>query len=220
MCLTEVQNRMRQACRDAGRKPSEVDLIAVCKTQPPEKILPLLAAGQRMFAENRVQEAAEKWPALREAYPDIELHLIGQLQTNKAKDAVRLFDVIESVDREAIADALAKEMQKQNRPLPCYIQVNTGEEPQKGGISPKDLPAFFGYCTQRAGLDIAGLMCIPPAGDVPALHFALLHKLAREISPDRPLRLSMGMSADFETAIRCGAAQVRVGSALFEIMKN
>lgn len=218
MCLTDIQNRMRIASLEAGRKPADTVLVAVCKTQPPEKILPLIAAGQRAFAENRVQEAAEKWPALRAVHGDIELHMIGQLQTNKAKDAVRLFDVIESLDRESLADALSKEMQKQNRPLPCYIQVNTGAEPQKGGVTPQALPALFAYCRDVAKINIAGLMCIPPEEDVPALHFALLHKLAREISPDHPLKLSMGMSADFETAIRCGAAQVRVGSALFKVM--
>ena len=218
MCLTDIQNRMRVASLEADRKPADTVLVAVCKMQPPEKILPLITAGQRVFAENRVQEAADKWPDLRAAHSDIELHLIGQLQTNKAKDAVRLFDVIESVDREALADALSKEMQKQNRALPCFIQVNTGEEPQKGGVTPADLPALYAYCRDVAQIDITGLMCIPPEDDVPALHFALLHKLAHEISPDRPLKLSMGMSADFETAIRCGATQVRVGTALFEVM--
>lgn len=211
---------MRRACLDAKRPADSAALVAVCKNQSSEKILPLLTAGQRLFAENRVQEAAEKWPALRAAYPDITLHLIGQLQTNKAKDAVRLFDAIESLDRPALADALAKEMQKQNRPLPCYIQVNTGEEPQKGGVLPKDLPALYAHCRDVAKIPVAGLMCIPPAEDVAALHFALLAKLARHISPENPLRLSMGMSADFETAIRCGADQVRIGTALFELMQN
>ncbi|MFN7114479.1 MAG: YggS family pyridoxal phosphate-dependent enzyme [Alphaproteobacteria bacterium] len=220
MCLTEIQARMRRACLDAKRPADSAALVAVCKNQSSEKILPLLTAGQRLFAENRVQEAAEKWPALRAAYPDITLHLIGQLQTNKAKDAVRLFDAIESLDRPALADALAKEMQKQNRPLPCYIQVNTGEEPQKGGVLPKDLPALYAHCRDVAKIPVAGLMCIPPAEDVAALHFALLAKLARHISPENPLRLSMGMSADFETAIRCGADQVRIGTALFELMQN
>lgn len=211
---------MRRACRAAGRAENSAALVAVTKNQPSEKIMPLIAAGQRVFAENRVQEAAEKWPEIRAAHPDVTLHLIGQLQTNKTKDAVRLFDVIESVDRAALADALAKEMQKQNRRLPCYIQVNTGEEPQKGGVLPKDLPALYAYCRDVAQINIAGLMCIPPADDVAALHFALLAKCARALSPDRPLRLSMGMSADFETAIRCGADQVRIGSALFSVMQN
>jgi len=220
MCLTEIQARMRRACLEANRPADAAALVAVCKNQPPEKILPLIKAGQRAFAENRVQEAAEKWPMLRESCPDITLHLIGQLQTNKAKDAVRLFDVIESLDRSALADALAKEMQKQNRHLPCYIQVNTGEEAQKGGVSPQDLPALYAYCRDVAKIDVTGLMCIPPAEDIPALHFALLAKLAREISPAKPLHLSMGMSADFEIAIRCGASAVRIGSALFEIMQK
>lgn len=211
---------MRRACLEAQRPAGSAALVAVCKNQPAERILPLLAAGHRIFAENRVQEAAEKWPALREAYPDITLHLIGQLQTNKAKDAVRLFDVIESLDRPALADALAKEMQKQNRHLPCYIQVNTGEEPQKGGVLPKDLPALYAHCRDVAKITVAGLMCIPPAEDVAALHFALLAKLAQALSPESPLRLSMGMSADFEIAIRCGAHQVRIGTALFKIMQN
>jgi pyridoxal phosphate enzyme (YggS family) len=206
---------MRRASHEAGRAPQDTTLVAVSKTQGADKILPLIAAGQRHFAENRVQEAAEKWPDLRAAHSDIILHMIGQLQSNKAKDAVRLFDVIESLDRPSLADALAQEMQKQNRHLPCYIQVNTGEEPQKGGIAPRDLKDFYQYCTQDLKIDVAGLMCIPPEEDVPALHFALLHKLAREISPEKPLALSMGMSADFETAIRCGATQIRVGSALF-----
>ena len=218
MCLTEIRARMRSACKDAGRAENAATLTAVCKYQPVEKILPLIAAGQRAFAENRVQEAEGKWPALRSAYPDISLHLIGHLQTNKAKDAVRLFDVIESLDRPALADALAKEMEKQNRRLPCFIQVNTGEEPQKGGIAPQDLPAFFDYCRAQ-NIEIAGLMCIPPAEDIPALHFALLAKLARGLPAEKPLRLSMGMSGDFEIAIRCGADQVRIGSALFEIIK-
>lgn len=218
MCLTEINARMRRACKEAGRAENAAALTAVCKNQPVEKILPLIKAGQRAFAENRVQEAESKWPALRSAYPDISLHLIGHLQTNKAKDAVRLFNVIESLDRPALADALVKEMEKQNRRLTCFIQVNTGEEPQKGGIAPQDLPAFFDYCLAQ-NIEIAGLMCIPPAEDIPALHFALLAKLARALPAEKPLRLSMGMSADFDIAIRCGADQVRIGSALFEINK-
>lgn len=219
MCLTEIRTRITRACKDAQRDAHSVTLVAVCKNQTADKIIPLLQAGQRVFGENRVQEAAEKWPALRAAYPDSELHLIGQLQTNKAKEAVKLFDVIESLDRPALAEALAKEMQKQNKFPPCFIQVNTGEEPQKGGIAPRDVAAFYDGC-RKLGLRIAGLMCIPPAEDVAALHFALLQKLAREISPQNPLMLSMGMSADFESAIRCGASHVRIGTALFEIMKK
>lgn len=219
MCLTDIRARMQRACKEAGRDAKSVTLVAVCKNQGADKILPLLQAGQRVFGENRVQEAAEKWPALRAAYPDIELHLIGQLQTNKAKEAVKLFDVIESLDRPALADALAKEMKKQNRFLPCFIQVNTGEEPQKGGIAPRDVADFYGYCLDL-GIPVAGLMCIPPAEDVAALHFALLHKLGGALGSAKPLMLSMGMSADFESAIRCGATHIRVGSALFEIMKK
>lgn len=219
MCLTEIRARITRACKDAQREAQDVTLVAVCKNQTADKIIPLLQAGQRVFGENRVQEAAEKWPELRAAYPNVELHLIGQLQTNKAKEAVKLFDVIESLDRPALAEALAKEMKKQNRDLPCFIQVNTGEEPQKGGIAPRDVAGFYDDC-HKLGLRIAGLMCIPPAEDVAALHFALLQKLAREISPQNPLMLSMGMSADFESAIRCGASHVRIGTALFEIMKK
>ncbi|HRI76231.1 MAG TPA: YggS family pyridoxal phosphate-dependent enzyme [Alphaproteobacteria bacterium] len=219
MCLTEIRARITRACKDAQRDAQDVTLVAVCKNQTADKIIPLLQAGQRVFGENRVQEAAEKWPELRAAYPNVELHLIGQLQTNKAKEAVKLFDVVESLDRPALAEALAKEMKKQNRDLPCFIQVNTGEEPQKGGIAPRDVAKFYDDC-RKLGLRIAGLMCIPPAEDVAALHFALLQKLAREISPQNPLMLSMGMSADFESAIRCGASHVRIGTALFEIMKK
>lgn len=219
MCLTEIRARITRACKDAQRDAQDVTLVAVCKNQTADKVIPLLQAGQRVFGENRVQEAAEKWPELRAAYPNVELHLIGQLQTNKAKEAVKLFDVIESLDRPALAEALAKEMKKQNRDLPCFIQVNTGEEPQKGGIAPRDVAKFYDDC-RKLGLRIAGLMCIPPAEDVAALHFALLQKLAREISPQNPLMLSMGMSADFESAIRCGASHVRIGTVLFEIMKK
>lgn len=219
MCLTDIRARMHRACDEAARARDSVTLVAVCKNRTAEEIAPLLAAGQRVFGENRVQEAAAKWPALRAAHGDIELHLIGQLQTNKAKEAVALFDVIESLDRENLADALVAEMKKQNRILPCFIQVNTGEEPQKGGAAPKDLPDFYAYC-RNAGIDVAGLMCIPPAQDVAALHFALLRKLAGELPAPKPLQLSMGMSGDFETAIRCGASHVRIGTALFEVMGN
>lgn len=187
-------------------------LVAVSKMQPVEKIEAALIEGQRVFGENRVQDAAEVWPALRKKYPDIELHLIGHLQTNKAKLAVQTFDVIESLDSERLALALAEEMDAQGRRLPCLIQVNTGEEPQKGGINPADVEKFHAFCTSEAKLDIKGLMCIPPEGDIPELHFALLRKLRDELH--LPL-LSMGMSADYETAIRWGATHVRVGSAVF-----
>jgi hypothetical protein len=197
--------------------PPAVTLIAVSKAQPLAKIEAALAEGQRVFGENKIQEAAEKWPAWRARYPDIELHLIGHLQSNKAREAVQLFDVIETVDSEKLATALKGEMDKQKRPLPCFIQVNTGEEAQKGGIAPRDLDKFYRFCTEEVKLNIVGLMCIPPVGDIPDFHFALLDKLAAALHlPQR----SMGMSADFETAIRYGATHVRLGSALFDIREN
>lgn len=191
--------------------PANVTLVAVSKFQPPEKIEALLKKGQRVFGENRVQEAAEKFPALREKYPDIELHFIGHLQTNKAKDAVKLFDVIESVDSLRLAEELKKEMEKQGRNLPCFIQVNTGDETQKGGVHPHELEKLYKDCV-ALGLNIKGLMCIPPSADIPDLHFALLRKLARELNLKH---LSMGMSADYETAIHYGATHVRLGTLLF-----
>lgn len=212
MGLTDIRQDITAACKAAGRAVSEVTLIAVSKLQPVEKIIPLLEDGQRVFGENRVQEALEKWPALRARFPDTELHFIGHLQSNKAKDAVKLFDVIETVDRESLAKALGAEMRLQNRSLPCFIQVNTGEEPQKGGIAPRDLEKLFTFCKQEAGLNIQGLMCLPPADDIPDLHFALLHKLATGLGL---AQLSMGMSADFPRAIRFGATHIRIGSALF-----
>jgi pyridoxal phosphate enzyme (YggS family) len=188
-------------------------IVAVSKFQPPEKIEALLRQGHRVFGESRVQEAAEKFPSLREKYPDLQLHFIGHLETNKAKDAVKLFDAIETVDRPELAEALRQEMDKQGRDLPCFIQVNTGEEPQKGGVAPKDLPALLDVC-RGLKLNVTGLMCIPPAEDVPDLHFALLHKLA---SAHGLKHLSMGMSADYETALKYGATHVRIGSALFGV---
>ncbi len=212
MGLTDIRQDIAAACKDAGRAVSEITLVAVSKLQPVEKITPLLEDGHRVFGENRVQEALEKWPALRARFPDTELHFIGHLQSNKAKDAVKLFDVIETVDRESLAKALGAEMHLQNRSLPCFIQVNTGEEPQKGGIAPRDLEKLFTFCKEEAGLNIQGLMCIPPADDIPDLHFALLHKLATGLGL---AKLSMGMSADFPRAIRFGATHIRIGSALF-----
>jgi len=191
--------------------PAHVTLVAVSKFQPVEKIEALLKKGQRVFGENRVQEAAEKFPALKEKYPDIELHLIGHLQTNKAKEAVALFDVIESVDSLRVAEALKKEMEKQSKNLPCFIQVNTGEEAQKDGVAPRDLEKLYKDCV-ALGLKIEGLMCIPPAEDIPDLHFALLAKLARKLNLKK---LSMGMSADYEAAIKYGATHIRLGTALF-----
>jgi pyridoxal phosphate enzyme (YggS family) len=194
----------------AGAGP-EVNLVAVSKLQPEDRVRAALESGHRLFGENRVQEAEERWTALKKEYPDIRLHLIGHLQTNKAKDAVALFDCIETVDSGKLAAALAAEMKKQNRSLPCFIQVNTGEEPQKGGVIPSGLPALLDEC-KKLNLEITGLMCIPPENEPPALHFALLKKLAaRHALKD----LSLGMSADFEKAIPLGATYVRVGTALF-----
>ena len=214
--LAEIKSRVTAACKKAGRNASAVTLVAVSKFQPLEKIEQLLVHGQRVFGENRVQEAEEKFPALRAKYPDLELHFIGHLQTNKAKDAVRLFDVIETVDRPELAEALKHEMDKQKRDLPCFIQVNTGNEEQKGGVAPKNLPALYTLC-KGLKLNITGLMCIPPVTDIPDLHFALLHKLAGELGLKH---LSMGMSADFDVAIRYGATHVRIGSALFGDRKH
>lgn len=202
------------ASQKAGRDPSAVNLVAVSKKQPFERIEQALANGHRLFGENRVQEAHERWakPGLRENYSDLMLHLIGPLQTNKAKEAVALFDVIETLDREKLARALSKEMAKQDRPLPCFIQVNTGEEAQKAGISPQGLPKFYDFCVKECGLDVRGLMCIPPHAEPCALHFALLSKLATQLGLSE---LSMGMSADFEKAIELGSTYVRVGTGIF-----
>lgn len=210
--LNEVQQKIAAAARESGRAPEDVRLVAVSKTFDAEAIRPVLEAGQRIFGENRVQEAQSKWPDLVAEYRDVELHLIGPLQSNKATDAVALFDVIESVDREKIARALAKEMQKQGRTPRLYVQVNTGLEPQKAGIAPDDCPAFLAMCRSELGLAIEGLMCIPPVDENPGPHFALLRKLAGENGIGK---LSMGMSADFETAVQFGATSVRVGSAIF-----
>jgi pyridoxal phosphate enzyme (YggS family) len=200
------------AARKAAVKPAPATtLIAVTKTHGPEDILPALVAGQRVFGENRVQEAAGKWPTLRADYGDIELHLIGPLQSNKAREAVALFDAIHTLDRPKLADALRAEMDRQGRTPFLFIQVNTGEEPQKAGTSPREAGALIAHA-RALGLPLKGLMCIPPAGDAPAPHFALLQKIAAEHG--LPL-LSMGMSGDFETAIRFGATHVRVGSAIF-----
>ena len=210
--LEDVRSRMRKAAAEASRKPEAVTLVAVSKTFDAEAIRPAIAAGQRVFGENRVQEAQGKWPGLREETAGIELHLIGPLQSNKAAEAVALFDVIETVDREKIARALADEMKKQGRALRLYVQVNTGLEPQKAGIAPDDTVAFVAFCREELGLTIEGLMCIPPADENPGPHFALLAKIAAR---NGVAKLSMGMSDDFETAIRFGATSVRVGSALF-----
>jgi PLP dependent protein len=210
--LAEVSRRIAEAARAAGRDPSEVTLVAVSKTHGADRVRELIDAGHRIFGENRVQEAQAKFPELKANWPDLELHLIGPLQTNKARDAVALFDVIQSVDRDRLASALAKEMERLSRRPTCYIQVNTGEEPQKAGILPRDLDTFVAACRDVHKLPVVGLMCIPPVDEEPALHFALLAKLAARNGLGR---LSMGMSADYETAVRLGATHVRVGSALF-----
>jgi len=189
-----------------------VTLVAVSKTHGPERVREVLEAGHRIFGENRVQEAQEKFPALKAAYSDLELHLIGPLQTNKARDAVALFDVIQSVDRERLAAVLAKEMERAGKRPACFIQVNTGEEAQKAGILPADLDSFVVSCRETHKLPVVGLMCIPPVDEEPALHFALLAKMAKRNGLEK---ISMGMSADYETAVRLGATHVRVGSALF-----
>lgn len=210
--LETVRQAIAQASREAGRAEDAVALVAVSKTHDADAILPVLEAGQRIFGENKVQEAKAKWPALRERFPDIELRLIGPLQSNKAGEAVALFDVIESVDREKIARELAKEMAKQDRHPRLYVQVNTGEEDQKAGIAPQEAVAFVERCRSEHGLTIEGLMCIPPADEKPGPHFALLEKIAAEAGVEK---LSMGMSGDYEIAIGFGATSVRVGSAIF-----
>jgi len=208
--LTDIRARMAQAARDAGRT-DEITLVAVSKVQPLDRIEAVLDEGHRVFGENRVQEAAGKWPALRARYEGIRLQLIGPLQTNKVRQAVELFDVIESVDREKLARKLADVFAETGRPLPCYIQVNTGEEAQKAGILPVEADRFIATC-RDLGLPVEGLMCIPPVDETPSLHFALLAKIAER---NGLAGLSMGMSADFEDAIAQGATMVRVGSALF-----
>jgi pyridoxal phosphate enzyme (YggS family) len=210
--LNEVLSRIRASEKSANHPENAVSLVAVSKTFDAETIRPVIEAGQRVFGENRVQEAQAKWPALKRETPDIELHLIGPLQSNKAADAVALFDVIETIDREKIARAVAAEMQRQGRDIRLYVQVNTGLEPQKAGIAPEDAAAFVRLCRDELALNIEGLMCIPPLDENPGPHFALLAKLADQCGLSR---LSMGMSGDFETAIAFGATGVRVGSAIF-----
>ncbi|NTF08740.1 YggS family pyridoxal phosphate-dependent enzyme [Agrobacterium rubi] len=210
--LEDVTQRIAAVAEKAGRKPGTVSLVAVSKTFDGDTIQPVIDCGQRIFGENRVQEAQGKWPALKEKTDGIELHLIGPLQSNKAADAVALFDVIETVDREKIARALADECTKQGRALRFYVQVNTGMEPQKAGIDPRETVAFVAMCRDELKLNVEGLMCIPPAEEYPGPHFALLAKLAKECGLEK---LSMGMSGDFETAIEFSATSVRVGSAIF-----
>lgn len=210
--LATVIADIRGAEAEHGREAGAVTLIAVSKTFDADDIRPVLVAGQRVFGENRVQEAMGKWPALRQDFAGIELHLIGPLQSNKAKEAVATFDVIHTIDREKIARALKDEMTAQGRDLPCFIQVNTGEEPQKAGIAPKEADAFIRLCREDIGLTVIGLMCIPPVEEAPGPHFALLQKIATRNGLSQ---LSMGMSADYETAVSFGATHVRVGSAIF-----
>lgn len=210
--LALVKQKMRAAEREANRPAGSAVLVAVSKTFDAGHIRPVIEAGQRVFGENRVQEAQGKWPELKAEFPDIELHLIGPLQSNKAREAVALFDVIETVDREKIAAELAKEIEKQGRAPELYVQVNTGSEPQKAGIEPREAVAFVRRCREVHGLAVEGLMCIPPAEENPGPHFALLEKLAREAGVEK---LSMGMSGDYELAVAFGATSVRVGSAIF-----
>ncbi len=210
--LVEVRNQIARACAEAQRDPATVTLVAISKTFGADAIAPVIAAGQRVFGENRVQEARAKWPALKERHPDIELHLVGPLQSNKTKDAVALFDAIHSVDRPSLAEALAKEFARQTRRPTLFVEINTGAEPQKAGVLPEDTDAFLRTCRESYGLDIAGLMCIPPADEPPAPHFALTAKIARR---NGLKLLSMGMSADFPLAIAFGATHVRVGTAIF-----
>lgn len=210
--LAELRGRIAACAAAAGRPADAVELVAVAKAHPAEAAAAAVAAGQRVFGENRVQEARAKWPGLRERSPPIALHLIGPLQTNKAREAVALFDVIETVDRPRLAAALAREMDRAGRRPGCLVQVNTGAEPQKAGVAPEAADRFIADCREVYGLPVAGLMCVPPLGEEPALHFALLAEIAARAGL---ARLSMGMSADFETAIRLGATHVRLGTAVF-----
>lgn len=212
--LTEVMRKVAAAAASAERAAADVKLIAVTKTFDAVDIMPVLESGHRVFGENRVQEAKAKWPPLRERFPDVELHLIGPLQSNKAREAVQLFNVIHSVDRPKIAEALAVEGARMKRRPRLYVQVNTGREAQKAGIAPCDAVAFVDRCRREFGLDIEGLMCIPPFDEAPDPHFAMLARLANETGVTQ---LSMGMSGDYETAIRFGATCVRVGSAIFGV---
>lgn len=209
--LDTVHANIARMCKPSRRKPDDVTLIAVSKTHPALRITPLLDAGHRVFGENRVQEAQGKWPALREQYPDVELHLIGQLQSNKAEEAVELFDVIHSLDRPSLLKALTKAMDKAGRRVPCFVQVNIGDEEQKGGCPIAELPEFLAK-VRAADIPLAGLMCLPPSGTEPAPFFAFLAKLAKDNGVEG---LSMGMSGDYETAVQLGASHVRVGTALF-----
>ena len=210
--IEAVRAEIARACRDAGREADSVTLVAAAKTFGPDAVEPVIAAGQRVFGENRVQEAKEKWPPLQARHGGLELHLVGPLQSNKARDAVALFDAIHSVDRDSLAAALAKEIARQGRRPLLFAEVNIGAEPQKAGVAPQEVDAFLAACRDRHGLAISGLMCIPPEGEAPAPYFALTAKIARGNGLNL---LSMGMSADFPTAIAFGATHIRVGTAIF-----
>lgn len=210
--LADVRARIAAAASAVGRDPATITLVAVTKAQPDERVLAALEAGHRVFGENYVQEAASRWPGLRARFPDLRLHMIGAIQTNKARDVVELFDVVETLDRPRLARALAREMDRRGRRPPCFVQVNTGEEEQKAGVSPADADAFIRTCRDDLQLPVTGLMAIPPFDEEPSLHFALLAKIAAR---NRLGQLSMGMSADYEIAVRFGATHVRVGSAIF-----
>jgi pyridoxal phosphate enzyme (YggS family) len=210
--LSKVRDQIARACAEARRDPASVTLVAISKTFGADAIEPVIAAGQRVFGENRVQEAKAKWPPLKQHHGGIELHLVGSLQSNKAKEAVALFDAIHSVDRPSLAEALAKEIARQGRTPTLFVEINTGAEPQKAGVLPEETDAFLNRCRERYGLSIAGLMCLPPAHEPPAPHFALTAKIARRNGLSL---LSMGMSADFPLAIEFGATHVRVGTAIF-----
>ena len=210
--LAAVRQEIEAACQEAGRDPAGVTLVAVSKTFGAEAIEPIIGAGQRAFGENRVQEAKAKWPPVQARHPGLELHLVGSLQSNKAKEAVALFDAIHAVDRPSLCVALAKEIERQGRHPLLFVEVNTGAEPQKSGVRPEETDAFLKTCRETYGLEIGGLMCIPPFDEAPAPHFALLAKIAAR---NGLTRLSMGMSADFAVAIRFGATHVRVGTAIF-----
>lgn len=207
-----MRAEIARACREAGRDPAGVTLVAVSKTFDAAAIEPVIGAGQRTFGENRVQEAKAKWPPLLSCHPGLELHLVGALQSNKTKDAIRLFNAIHSVDRASLAEALGKEIAKQGRRPLLFVEINTGAEPQKAGVLPQEVDAFLAACRDRYGLVISGLMCLPPQNEAPAPHFALTAKLARR---NGLTLLSMGMSADYPTAIAFGATHVRVGTAIF-----
>jgi pyridoxal phosphate enzyme (YggS family) len=210
--LADVRAEITRACRDANRDPATVTLVAVAKTFGAEAVEPVIGAGQRVFGENRVQEAKAKWPPLLARYGDLKLHLVGTLQSNKAREAVALFDAIHSLDRASLAEALAKEIHRQAREPVLFVEINTGAEPQKGGVPPEDADGFLAACRDRHGLTISGLMCIPPADEPPAPHFALTAKIGRH---NGLALLSMGMSNDFPTAIAFGATHIRVGTAIF-----